>query len=157
MTDRSSTEHVGAPRAVILLRVAIAFVFITEGIQKFTSPEALGAGRFARIGIPVPEVMGPLVGGVEIVGGALVLIGLLTRLGALALVIDMIVAIVATKLPILLGHGVWRFADPTGPTGFLAMAHEARTDIAMLLGCALLVVIGPGAMSLDARRSRRPT
>jgi uncharacterized membrane protein YphA (DoxX/SURF4 family) len=156
--DRSSTERVAAPRApraVILLRLAIAFVFITEGIQKFTSPEALGAGRFARIGIPAPEVMGPFVGGVEIAGGALVLIGLLTRLGALALVIDMIVAIVATKLPILLGHGLWRFADPTGHTGFWAMAHEARTDIAMLLGCALLVVIGPGPISLDHRRAWR--
>ena len=159
INDRSSTERVvapRAPRAVILLRLAIAFVFITEGIQKFTSPEALGAGRFAKIGIPAPEVLAPFVGGVEIVGGALVLIGLLTRLAALALMIDMIVAIISTKLPILLGHGFWHFPEPTGHTGFWAMAHEARTDISMLLGCALLVVIGPGSMSRDGRGEPTP-
>lgn len=140
-----------APRAVILIRVAIAFVFVFEGVQKFLYPDALGAGRFAKIGIPAPEAMGPFVGVVEIVGGLLVLVGLLTRLGAFALFVDMIVAITSTKIPIWLGHGFWGFADPTARTGFLGMAHEARTDIAMLLGCAFLVTVGAGALSLDAR------
>jgi putative oxidoreductase len=67
-------------------------------------------------------------------------------------VIDMVVAFVSTKLPILLGHGFGGFADPTAHVGFWAMAHEARTDIAMLLGCAFLVIVGAGALSLDARR-----
>lgn len=140
-----------APRAVILVRIAIGFVFLTEGIQKFLDPTTMGAGRFAKIGIPAPEIMGPFVGTVECVCGALVLIGLLTRLAALALAIDMVVAFVSTKLPILLGHGFAGFADPTGHVGFWAMAHEARTDVAMLLGSMFLVVMGAGALSVDAK------
>ena len=135
----------------MLVRLAIAFVFVTEGIQKFMSPDALGAGRFAKIGIPAPGVMGPFVGAVEIGAGLLVLVGLLTRLGAFALLVDMIVAILSTKIPILLGHGFLGFADPAARPGFWSMAHEARTDIAMLLGCAFLVAVGAGAMSIDAR------
>jgi putative oxidoreductase len=154
----NSTQRVispSAPAAVLLVRLAIGFVFITEGIQKFLYPEALGVGRFAKIGIPSPEMMGPFVGVVEIVGGALVLIGLLTRLGAFALMIDMIVAIASTKIPMLLGHGYWRFAAPAGRPGFWSMAHEARTDVAMLLGCAFLTLVGAGALSLDHRLSGR--
>jgi putative oxidoreductase len=147
--ERLGTER--APRALALLRLAIGFVFITEGIQKFLSPETLGAGRFAKIGIPYPDIMGPFVGGVEIACGTLVLLGLLTRLGAFALVIDMVVAITATKIPILLGYGFLGFADPAaGHTGFWAAAHEARLDITMLLGCAMLVIVGPGRLSFDA-------
>jgi putative oxidoreductase len=156
MNERSSTQKLiapAAPRAVVLVRTAIAFVFVTEGIQKFLSPDALGVGRFAKIGIPSPDLAAPFVGGVEIVCGALVLIGLLTRLGAFALMIDMIVAITSTKIPILIGHGFWGFADPTAHPGFWTMAHEARTDIAMLLGCAFLVAVGAGTMSLDHRLS----
>ena len=146
--ERPSTER--GPSALLLLRIAIGFVFITEGIQKFLTPETLGAGRFAKIGIPYPEIMGPFVGGIEIECGTLVLIGLLTRLGALALMIDMVVAITSTKLPILLGYGFLGFADPAGHTGFWAAAHEARLDITMLLGCAVLAAVGPGRLSFDA-------
>lgn len=154
MNRQSATQRVVAtiaPRAVVLLRIAVAFVFIPEGIQKFLSPEQLGSGRFAKIGIPYPDIMGPFVGGVEIACGVLILIGLFTRLSAFALVVDMAVAIVATKVPILLGQGIWQFAAPTGNTGFWAAAHEARTDVAMLLGCALLLSIGPGPTSIDER------
>lgn len=143
-----------APRAVVLIRVAIAFVFVLEGVQKFLYPDTLGAGRFVKIGIPAPEVMGPFVGVVEVVGGLLVLAGLLTRLGAFALLVDMVVAITSTKIPIWIGHGFWGFADPTTRTGFLGMAHEARTDLAMLLGCAFLIVVGAGPVSMDARLRR---
>jgi uncharacterized membrane protein YphA (DoxX/SURF4 family) len=101
--------------------------------------------------------MGPFVGVVEIVGGALVLVGLATRFASLALLVDMIVAITSTKIPILIGHGFWGFADPTTRTGFLGMAHEARTDFSMLLGCALLVIVGAGSLSIDARLQRRVT
>jgi uncharacterized membrane protein YphA (DoxX/SURF4 family) len=152
MNRQSSTQQVTtppAPNAMLLLRLAIGFVFITEGIQKFLSPETLGAARFAKIGIPYPEIIGPAVGGIEIACGALVLIGLLTRLAALGLVVDMLVAIAATKVPILLGHSFWVFAEPVGATGFWAAAHEARLDIAMLFGSGLLASVGPGALSFD--------
>jgi uncharacterized membrane protein YphA (DoxX/SURF4 family) len=152
----SSTERViahHAPSALLLLRIAVAFVFITEGIQKFLYPEALGVGRFIKIGIPYPEISAPFVGGVEILAGALVLIGLFTRLAAVALVIDMVVAITATRLPVLLGYGFWGFASPTGKTGFWTAAHEARLDLMMLFSCLLLLAIGPGKASFDQGRS----
>ncbi|UQA63923.1 DoxX family protein [Polyangium aurulentum] len=145
-----------APRAVLLIRLAVGVVFTSEGIQKFLYPEALAAGRFAKIGIPAPEVMGPFVGGVELVCGVLVLLGLATRLAALPLVIDMIVALISTKVPILLGHGFWRFQHLMVPKhGFWSMLHEARTDMSMLLGAIFLFIVGAGAWSVDAALVRQ--
>jgi putative oxidoreductase len=110
-----------APNSVVLIRLAVGSVFFFEGLQKFLYPAEVGAGRFAKIGIPAPEVMGPFVGGVETICGALVLIGLLTRLAALPLLINISVAIVSTKLPILLGHGFWSFTLAKVPRyGFLS-------------------------------------
>ena len=148
-SERVIAHH--APSALLVLRIAVAFVFVTEGIQKFLYPEALGVGRFIKIGIPYPDISAPFLGGVEIVAGALVLLGLFTRLAAFALVVDMIVAITATKLPTLLGYGFWGFAGPSGKTGFWTAAHEARLDLMMLASCLLLLAIGPGAASFDQR------
>jgi putative oxidoreductase len=127
-------------------------VFLPEGMQKLAFPDILGAGRFAPIGIPYPELMGPFVGVVEIVCGALIILGLLTRLAAIPLIIIMIVAIVSTKLPILLGQDFWIFHLPKLPRyGFWSAIHEARTDLDMLLGALYLLIVGAGAWSLDAR------
>jgi len=127
-------------------------VFLSEGIQKFLDPAARAAGRFAKIGIPWSEVTGPFVATVEVGCGVLVLLGLLTRLAAVPLLIDMVVALSSTKLPILLGRGVFGFAPPSlAEYGFWSMAHEARTDVAMLLGALFLLIVGAGPWSLDAR------
>jgi putative oxidoreductase len=144
-----------APAAVILIRVLVGWVFLSEGIQKFLDPASLGAGRFAKIGIPVPEFFGPFVGACEIVCGALLLIGLLTRLASAVLLINITVAIITTKLPVLLGHEIWGFALPNLPQyGLWSMLHEARTDFSMFLGLAFLIVVGSGPWSVDARLSR---
>jgi uncharacterized membrane protein YphA (DoxX/SURF4 family) len=141
-----------APASVLLIRVLVGAVFLTEGIQKFLYPVELGVGRFSKIGIPVPEVMGPFVGVVEIVCGGLVILGLLARLAAIPLIIDISTAIVSTKIPMLLGHGFWTFTLAKLPRyGFLSMMHEARTDLSMLLGLLFLVIVGAGAWSVDAR------
>jgi putative oxidoreductase len=124
--------------AAVLVRLIVDVVFLSEGIQKFLYPAALGVGRFAKIGIPDPEVMAPVVGVVEITCGTLLLVGLLTRLSAIPLIIDMLVAIATTKVPILLKDGFW------------AMAHEARTDWSMLLGLIFLLIVGGGVWSLDS-------
>ena len=109
-------------------------VFLAEGIQKFVYADELGVGRFAKIGIPNPDIMGPFVGIVEVVCGALVIVGLLTRLAAIPLLIDISVAILSTKVPILLGRGYWTFTLPKLPRyGFWSMVHEARTDFSMWL------------------------
>ncbi len=126
-----------APASALLVRVAVGAVFIPEGIQKFLFPDVLGVGRFTKIGIPAPEIFAPFVGVCEIVCGAMLLLGVLTRLAAIPLVIDMLVAMATTKVPLLIKSGFW------------AMAHESRTDVAMLLGCLFLLIVGAGRWSLD--------
>ena len=102
--------------------------------------------------IAAPDQLGPLVGGVEIVCGALLIIGLLTRLAAILLLIDISVAIVSTKIPILLGYGFWGFSlTKLSRYGFLSMIHEARTDLVMWFGLLFLLIVGARKMySLDA-------
>jgi uncharacterized membrane protein YphA (DoxX/SURF4 family) len=145
-----------APRSVILVRLIVGAVFLSEGIQKFLFPADLGVGRFVKIGIPAPEITAPFVGLVEIVCGSLIILGLFTRLAAIPLIIDISVAILSTKIPILLGRGFWRFSLSKLPSyGFWSMAHEARVDYAMLLGSIFLLIVGAGTLSIDARLSRR--
>jgi putative oxidoreductase len=102
--------------------------------------------------------MGPFVGVVEIVCGSLIILGFLTRLAALPLIINMCVALISTKIPILLGQGFWRFSlGKLSSYDFWSMAHEARADLSMLLGSIFLLIVGAGAWSLDARLgSNRP-
>src|SRR5689334_15026751 len=132
-----------APAAVILIRLIVGAVFLSEGIQKFLYPDALGVGRFTKIGIPAPEILAPFVGVCETACGVLFLLGLLTRFAAITMIIDMIVAIATTKLPILHKDGFW------------SMAHEARTDWSMLLGSLFLLIVGAGAWSVDAIIARK--
>jgi putative oxidoreductase len=123
--------------SVLLVRFAVGGVFLSEGIQKFLFPEDLGFGRFAKIGIPVPGFTAPFVGFVEVVCGLLLVIGLFTRCATIPLLVDMAVAIWKTKLPILAKSGFW------------AMAHEARVDYTMVMGCIFLLIVGAGSLSVD--------
>jgi putative oxidoreductase len=137
VTQKNETTPRSALAAVVLIRLMVGAVFLSEGIQKFLFPGTLGVGRFAAIGIPAPDVTAPFVGVVEIVCGVLLILGWRTRLAAVPLVVDMIVAIAATKIPILLKSGFW------------AAAHEARTDYCMLLGLVFLLIAGAGPWSVD--------
>lgn len=129
--------------ATALIRLMVGAVFLSEGIQKFLFSESLGVGRFIKIGIPAPEILGPFVGSVEIVCGALILVGWYTRFAAIPLTIIMLVAISTTKIPILLESGFWK------------MAHDARTDWSMLLGSVFLFLCGGGKASMDEFLSKR--
>jgi putative oxidoreductase len=126
-----------APKATLLIRLLVGVVFLSEGIQKFLFPAILGAGRFLKIGIPAPHVMAPFVGALEILCGSLLIFGLLTRLATIPLLAVILVAIAATKLPMLRAGNVWR------------MAHEARADYSMLLGLLFLLIVGSGPLSID--------
>jgi uncharacterized membrane protein YphA (DoxX/SURF4 family) len=128
-----------APSAVLLVRLLVGWVFLSEGIQKFLYPATLAVGRFEKIGIPFPSFSAPFVGVVEIVCGTLLIVGLLTRLGTIPLIVDISVAILTTKIPMLAKAGFW------------AMMHEARTDYCMLLGLLFLLLTGAGCLSVDAR------
>ena len=139
-----------APFSTILIRLIVGGTFLSEGIQKFLFVDELGIGRFVKIGIPSPEIMAPFVGGCEIICGALLILGLLTRLAAIPMIINISVAIVSTKIPLLLGHGFWVFNVPEANSyGFWSMMHEARTDFAMLFGGIFLLIVGAGCFSVD--------
>jgi uncharacterized membrane protein YphA (DoxX/SURF4 family) len=131
-----------ASPTVILIRLMVGAVFLSEGIQKFLDPAGRGTGRFESIGLPMPEVLGPFVGTCEIVCGALILLGLATRLAAVPLIVIMGTAIATTKFPTLMADGFWE------------AAHAARTDWSMLLGSIFLLIEGAGPWSLDAYWNR---
>lgn len=124
-------------KTTILIRLMVGTVFLSEGIQKFLFANALGVGRFEKIGLPAPELLGNLVGGFEIVCGTFILIGFLTRLASVPLIIIMLVALATTKLEILSEKGFWE------------MMHASRTDWAMLLGSIFLLIKGGGYGSVD--------
>lgn len=139
-----------APAATLLIRILVGSVFLSEGIQKFLYPAALGAGRFAKIGIPWPETTAPFVGAIEIAGGLMLLLGFFTRPAAFILLVNISVAIVSTKIPILLGHGFWLFSLPDLKRyGFWSMAHEARTDFSMFLCLIFLLIVSAGSLSMN--------
>jgi len=129
-------------RAIILIRILVGWVFVSEGIQKFLFPAALGAGRFAKIGFPHPALVAAVVGVVEIACGLAVILGLWTRMAAIPLLVIIGTAIITTKIPELhrAGQGLW------------FMLHDARTDFSMVLGLVFLLIVGSGPLAM--KRSR---
>jgi uncharacterized membrane protein YphA (DoxX/SURF4 family) len=146
MSDQSS-------RATVVLRGAVGGVFLVSGAMKFLFDNQ-GPGRFAKIGLPAPSQLSLFVGCTEVICGALLLVGLLTRLAAVPLVVDMIVALVTTKIPLLFGPGPEPVAAPP-KTGFWAFAYQARLDATMLLACVYLIAVGAGLWSIDGWLARR--
>jgi uncharacterized membrane protein YphA (DoxX/SURF4 family) len=145
----------------MFIRLSLAGVFIPEGIQKLIYPDVLGAGRFIKMGIPNPEFTGPFVGWVEIICGSLILVGLLSRMAAVPLIVTMLVAIIATKIPIWMGvdwvltESITFHLRELKTYGFWSFMHEARLDWAMLMGASYLLAVGSGQCSLDRVIARR--
>jgi putative oxidoreductase len=139
-----------APTATILIRLAVGGVFCTSGLVKFLHANQ-GLGRFTKLGIPHPDLLANFVGVVEVGAGLLLAVGLATRLAAIPLVFNMLVAIGTSKLPLLFGAGPEPVAAAP-QVGFWAVAYASRLDFTMLLGCLFLLVAGAGAWSLDAWR-----
>jgi uncharacterized membrane protein YphA (DoxX/SURF4 family) len=144
-TESSPSWAAKTAKAVVLIRILVGWVFISEGIQKFLFPDALGVGRFTKIGIPWPRVLAPSVGAIEIVCGTLVLLGLLTRYAAMPLLGVIATALYSTKLVTFAKVGLW------------STLHEARTDVSMLLALIFLLFVGGGSWSLDGAVRRHGT
>ncbi|WP_051133470.1 DoxX family protein [Nocardia paucivorans] len=154
MSDhRTRLTATTAPAATIWIRLYVGVVFLCEGIQKFLYPDHLGTGRFDKAGIPAPQFFAPLDGVFEILCGALILAGLLTRAAAIPMIVNMLGALLITKLPILWGEAAL-FA---GKSGWWDLIHESRTDLAQLCGSIFLLIVGAGRWSMDAHLSRTHT
>jgi uncharacterized membrane protein YphA (DoxX/SURF4 family) len=124
-----------------LVRVIVGLVFLIEGALKFVLPAELGVGRFAAIGLPFPQILAPLTGGVEIVGGAAMILNFYAGDAALFLLVVIATALVSTKVPILLGRQLGPFAlAKLAHYGFLSFFHEARTDLCMTFGTVAVLL-----------------
>ncbi len=142
--------HTDQSKATIIIRLMVGAVFFSEGIQKFLYPAVRGAGRFEGMGFPNPEFFANFVGVFEILAGMLLILGFITRGAAIAMLINMTVAIVVTKIPIAFGESFGPFVlRDLNTYGFWSMAHEIRTDFAMWLGSLFLLIKGAGRYSID--------
>src|SRR3954468_15800783 len=147
LTQSTATR---ASSAIVLIRLYVGLIFVGEGVLKFVRADALGPGRFDKAGIPAGTFFAYLDGVFEIGCGVLILAGLFTRLAPLPMIVDMLGALVITKVPLLWGHA------PLYPkeAGFWDFFHEGRLEVAMLCGSVFLLIVGSGGLSLDARMNR---
>lgn len=139
-----------APPATILIRLMAGGVFLWEGVLKFVYVNQ-GVGRFTKLAMPFPAFTATFVGGLEIVGGILLILGLGTRLITLPLVVEMIVAMLSTKPALFQGTSPLPLPPSPPQIGIWAVLHEIRSEYAQLMSCLFLLVAGPGRWSLDAR------
>jgi uncharacterized membrane protein YphA (DoxX/SURF4 family) len=149
-TEHGHENEDKAARFTLLLRLMAGSVFLWEGILKFVYVNQ-GVGRFTKLGFPMPGMTAHVVAVFEIVGGLLLIAGWLTRPVALGFVVEMVVAILSTKVSLYFGTSP--LAPPAAPpkVGIWAVLHEGRSEWAQLLTSLFLVLAGPGPWSLDER------
>jgi len=122
----------------LLARLTVGFVFFQSGLGKLNNLERV-TGYFASLGLPAPAFQAALVGWTELIGGALLILGLATRLASIPLTIVMIVAIRTA-----LSEDVTDFSSLTGATEYL-----------YIVLMVWLMVAGPGKVALDALAAKR--
>lgn len=139
---------------ILIIRLMTGGVFFWEGLLKFVYPNQ-GVGRFTKLGFPMPELTADFVATLEIVGGIMLIVGLLTRLMAFVFILQMIVAILSTKIGVYLGTSPLPLPPAPPKVGIWAVLHEIRADYAQLMTSLFLVLEGPGQRSLDNLLSKR--
>jgi uncharacterized membrane protein YphA (DoxX/SURF4 family) len=144
-----SNPPVTGNSSILILRLMAGGVFFWEGLLKFVYVNQ-GLGRFTKLGFPMPEFTANFVATTEIIGGLFLLFGVLTRFTAFWFIIEMIVAILSTKISLYLGTSPLPLPPAPPKIGFWAVLHEIRSDYAQLLTCIFLLIEGPGRKSVDA-------
>jgi putative oxidoreductase len=149
-----TSPRTDAPAATIAIRLMAGSVFFWEGVLKFVYANQ-GIGRFTKLGLPVPDVLAPAIALLEIGGGLLVMSGLFTRFIAVPFIIEMLVAMLMTKIALYLGTSPLPLPPAPPKIGIWAVLHEIRSEYAQLASCVFLLAAGPGPWSLDAVLQRR--
>lgn len=141
------------PRSTVVIRLMAGGVFFSEGLLKFAYTNQ-GVGRFTKLGMPLPGVLAPAIALLEIIGGLLLASGTGTRLISIPFIVEMVVAILSTKVALFFGTSP--LPRPPAPpfTGWWAVLHESRSDYAQLLSCLFFFLSGPGPWSMDALLQR---
>ena len=135
--------------SILILRLMAGGVFFWEGILKFVYINQ-GLGRFTKLGFPMPELTANFVATTEIIGGLFLLFGLFTRITAFYFIVEMIIAILSTKISLYLGNSPLPLPTAPPKIGIWAVLHEIRSDYAQSLTCLFLLIEGAGKKSLDA-------
>jgi putative oxidoreductase len=125
-----------ASAAPVLIRLIVGGMMLAHGLDKFNSGPA-GFGQFLeqQVGLPAGVLLGWVVTLLELVGGAMLIIGLLSRLVALLMTIELICAIALVT-------GANGLIAPEGGVGF-------ERDLAYIAGFIAVLLLGPGKPSLD--------
>ena len=144
-----SDSPVTGQSSILILRLMAGSVFFWEGVLKFVYVNQ-GIGRFTKLGFPMPELTANFVATTEIIGGLFLLFGLFTRFTAVWFIVEMIVAILSTKISLYLGTSPLPIPPAPPKIGIWAVLHEIRSDYAQLLSCFFLLIEGAGSKSLDA-------
>ncbi len=143
-----STPPVTGQSTILIIRLMAGSVFFWEGILKFVYVNQ-GAGRFTKLGFPFPETTAHIIATGEIVGGLLLIFGLFTRFTAFYFIVQMIVAVLSTKIDLYFGNSPLPMPPAPPKLGPWAVLHEIRSDYAQILCCLFLLFEGPGRMSID--------
>jgi putative oxidoreductase len=133
---------------VLIIRLLAGAVFFWEGILKFVYANQ-GVGRFTKLGFPFPETTAHFIATGEIIGGLLLIFGLFTRITAFYFIVQMVVAVLSTKIDLYFGRSPLPMPPAPPKMGFWAVLHEIRSDYAQILTCLFLFIEGPGRRSLD--------
>jgi putative oxidoreductase len=119
-----------------LIRVSTGLIFAVHGYQKFAGGIAGVAGYFAKLGIPAPGLMAPLIAILEFLGGVLLIVGLGARWVGLLLALEMIVTGFLVQLP----TKGWNASD---------------LDRSLLAAGLAMFLAGPGRAAIDALFSEK--
>lgn len=133
---------------ILIIRLMAGTVFFWEGILKFVYVNQ-GVGRFTKLGFPFPVTTAHLIASGEIIGGLLLIFGLFTRVTAFYFIIQMIVAVLSTKIDLYFGRSPLPMPPAPPKMGIWAVLHEIRSDYAQILGCCFLLIEGAGRRSFD--------
>jgi len=139
---------VTGPSTILILRLMAGGVFFWEGILKFVYVNQ-GVGRFTKLGFAFPETTAHFIAVGEIIGGLLLLFGLFTRITAFYFIVQMIVAVLSTKIDLYFGTSPLPLPPAPPKMGIWAVLHEIRSDYAQILICLFLLLEGAGRRSLD--------